>query len=353
MRDLAGVVACAATLAAGAPGLAQDRPADWLKQPSMQELMAVFPAGAIEHGLSGRAVIRCIVTLQGTLRACQVVSETPPGEGFGAAAITLTPQLLMRPALKGGVPVEGTVQIPFNFPSPAATTGSHLPGGSPLEGIPTRIYSNLPWSQAPSVADLVAAFPKRARAEKVSGRSTLDCVITRTGGLSSCETLNEEPRGYGFSGAARSLMDKFHGPTADGQGKPLQGAHTQVLITFPADYVTTSSPVAGKPRWVALPTVEDFNAAFPAAAGKAGVLKARVVLDCSVAPGGLLTDCKITSEDPPGYGFGAGAAALSGKFRTSIWTAEGLPIIGGQLSIPIRYDLQDASPPAASAPSKP
>ena len=353
MRAFVAVAVGAAALAVGLPAPAQDTHADWLKRPSLQDIMAVYPPGAISQGLSGKATIRCVVTVQGALRACQVVSEKPPGSGFGNAAITLTPQLLMKPALHGGAPVESSVDIPFDFPSPAATTGSHLPGASPLEGIPTRVYSNIPWSQAPSVADIVAAFPKKARDQKLSGRTTLDCMITRAGGLASCDTINEEPRGYGFGTASHALAGRFQGPTSDGKGQSLQGAHTQVLVAFPADYLGNSNPQIGKPQWTGLPSAEDFNAAFPAAAAKAGILKARVVLTCLVVAGGALTDCQAASEDPPGYGFGAGAASLAGKFRVTLWTAEGLPTVGGRVSVPIRYDLQQVPQPAAAPPAKP
>jgi hypothetical protein len=120
--------------------------------------------------------------------------------------------------------------------------------------------------------------------------------------------------------------------------------HTQIAVTFAASSLDAQTPVIGKPQWVEVPTVEDFDAAYPTAAGKAGVLKARVVLNCAVTAGGLLTACQAASEDPPGYGFGAGAATLSGKFRVGIWTAEGLPTVGGRVSVPIRYDLSAVPP---------
>lgn len=76
------------------------------------------------------------------------------------------------------------------------------------------------------------------------------------------------------------------------------------------------------------------------------MLKARVVINCLVGPGGVLVDCRTDAEEPSGYGFGAGAASLSGKFRLGVWTAEGLPSVGGRVSVPIRYDLKQAPQPA-------
>src|SRR5690348_14301195 len=99
-------------LAVAAPtslAVAQDRQPDWVKTPSARDLAAVWPAAALKEGEGGKAIIACIVTVQGTLRACRVESEDPPGKGFGGAAIALSSQFLMKPALKGGQPVEAGV----------------------------------------------------------------------------------------------------------------------------------------------------------------------------------------------------------------------------------------------------
>src|SRR5438045_8179721 len=101
----AGRLAALAALALASAASAQDRAANWLKPPSQQDLMGVWPASALKNGQGGKAVIGCTVTVQGALRDCQVVSEKPAGQGFGAAALTLSSQLMMKPALKAGAPV--------------------------------------------------------------------------------------------------------------------------------------------------------------------------------------------------------------------------------------------------------
>lgn len=199
----------------------------------------------------------------------------------------------------------------------------------------------------------MAAYPAKARAEKATGHVTFDCVVGRAGRLGSCRSLTEVPGNFGFAGAARNLVSKFVSPTEDSSGQSMVGAHTQVVVTFPSEALNNSVPVIGKPQWMAVPTAEEFNAAFPEAASKAGVLKARVVLRCAVAERGLLTGCQAQSEDPAGYGFGAGAVSLSGKFRVNTWTDEGLPVVGGTVRVPIRYELTQAPQPAAPVPAKP
>jgi protein TonB len=93
---------------------------------------------------------------------------------------------------------------------------------------------------------------------------------------------------------------------------------------------------------MALPEADDLLGVFPKDALKANVLKGRVVLGCTIAPTGELTGCTVRSEEPAGYGLGQATAGLVGKFKVSIWSAEGLPTIGAALNVPIRYDLSDA-----------
>lgn len=344
------VLLAAVALGAAPPQAgAQDRPPDWLKKPSMQDLMGVWPVEAMRTGQGGKATISCAVTVQGALRDCRIVSESPARQGFGSAGLTLTPQLVMRPALKDGKPVESRVAIPITWPSMGRPTGSNIPGPGPLAGIPERVISGVRWSQAPSVSDVLAAYPEKARRDKVGGRATLDCVLTKTGAINHCHILQEEPSLHGFGGAALRLSKTFVGPTADGAGAPLVGVHVQVPFVFAAEMLESAAPVIGKPQWTALPRGADLVGVYPPEAAKAGILKARVVLTCAVAPGGALADCAVASEEPGGYGLGKATVGLAGTFRLSVWSVEGLPTVGGTVRVPIRFDLTDAPP----APAKP
>mgnify|MGYP002382090834 FL=1 len=59
-------------------------------------------------------------------------------------------------------------------------------------------------------------------------------------------------------------------------------------------------------------------------------------LSCVVSADGKLT-CSITSEDPPGKGFGNAALRASGRFRIAAATEDGKPTSGGRINIPIRF----------------
>ncbi|HZZ35832.1 MAG TPA: hypothetical protein VFE03_08910, partial [Caulobacteraceae bacterium] len=67
------VLAALAALATSAN--AQDRDADWIRRPSADDIAAVWPAKALKQGYGGKAVISCVVTVQGTLRDCRVAEE--------------------------------------------------------------------------------------------------------------------------------------------------------------------------------------------------------------------------------------------------------------------------------------
>src|SRR6185503_1298646 len=54
-----------------------DTAPDWLKRPTPGDLQAVWPTEAWKRGQGGRAVINCVVTVQGTLNQCVPVEETP------------------------------------------------------------------------------------------------------------------------------------------------------------------------------------------------------------------------------------------------------------------------------------
>ncbi|HEX7758462.1 MAG TPA: TonB family protein [Caulobacteraceae bacterium] len=91
----------------------------WPEPSGGPDIMRYYPDHARRLGIEGRAVIRCSITAESTLKDCSVVSEEPPGEGFGVAALRMSVLFRMEPkGSKAGPPDGGTVEVPIRFQLP-------------------------------------------------------------------------------------------------------------------------------------------------------------------------------------------------------------------------------------------
>jgi TonB family protein len=331
----------------GGPALAADKPAgergpDWLRRPLAKDLMAVWPAEPFKRGRGGKAIISCKVNRMGVLYDCVVDSEQPARLGFGAAALALTPQFLMRPALKEGAPAETTVRIPIIF---RGFDRKEAMAATPE--LTHRVLADPPWISAPTLQEVAEAYPAKARAERIGGHATLNCIFTKTGTLRGCQTLRDEPNGYGFAKAARALASKFVGPTSLADSKSTSGADTQIRFTF-APEMLDGVIAPSRPVFLKAPTADEMLAGFPQSALKAGVMSARVVMTCKVIAGGRLDACTMLSEEPQGYGLGKATLPLASAFQLSPWSQDGVPLVGTDVRVPIRYAFEEAPPQTPS-----
>lgn len=77
-------------------------------------------------------------------------------------------------------------------------------------------------------------------------------------------------------------------------------------------------PVIGNPSWARTPAPE-----YPEAAMAGGVSAGQVTLNCLVSPQGAISDCRIVSETPQGFGFGESAIAAAHAAQISPRTVDG------------------------------
>jgi protein TonB len=86
----------------------------WLRRPA--GLDAYYPRRAMTRNMEGQVVLDCLVNTSGAL-GCAVVSETPSNWGFGEAALRISRDYRMSPALRNGAPVEGRYRmvVPFRL----------------------------------------------------------------------------------------------------------------------------------------------------------------------------------------------------------------------------------------------
>jgi protein TonB len=105
------------TLTLGTPTIAHTLTnPDWISRPTAHQVEQAYPEADLREGITGSATLSCQVTSAGGVVGCKINVETPPGRGFGRAALALTHYFRIRPGTDNGLPIEGaSVLIPIRF----------------------------------------------------------------------------------------------------------------------------------------------------------------------------------------------------------------------------------------------
>ncbi|HEX3407522.1 MAG TPA: TonB family protein, partial [Caulobacteraceae bacterium] len=102
---LASLACWGASTAIAAPnvpaGAIVTRP-DWQVVPNGDDLADQYPALAQFVGIGGRALLHCVVAIDGSMKSCAVSEETPAGLGFGEAALAFSKTFKMKPMTVNG-----------------------------------------------------------------------------------------------------------------------------------------------------------------------------------------------------------------------------------------------------------
>ncbi|HEX3919497.1 MAG TPA: TonB family protein [Caulobacteraceae bacterium] len=319
---------------------------DWLRQPSVNELVQYFPADA--RGATGKVLVQCVVTDRGAVEKCAVNKETPTGHGFGAAALAMTQLFQMRPMTLDGLPVGGgQVLIPIGFEGNNGVGGDNTPSMMSL-----RLLSNAPFTAVPTLAAMSSAFPRGAIGKAPSGHVVLRCGLRKDGTLSGCDPIADDPAGRGFDSAALALSKTFRVWIL-----PEWGNISSLRVDIPFDFRDPGQQAPPleiyDPIWLQSYNPQALAALFPQAAVKAGILDGRATVVCSVVHDGSLNDCSVTSETPAGLGFGSAALQIAAVMKMNPWTRQGAPVEGGRIRLPIHLVLPPAAAPAAGPANAP
>ncbi len=96
--------------------------AQFVRGPSLREIIARYPPAARAARMDGQVELRCRVRLDQRLESCRILRETPPGQGFGAAGVQVAEAAFrFRPPRRDGRPVadaEVTVGVAFGRGAP-------------------------------------------------------------------------------------------------------------------------------------------------------------------------------------------------------------------------------------------
>ena len=289
-----GIIVLAASLCVWSVALGQEpirtTGADWSVAPTQAAFLDAYPPEAAKNGVRGSATVNCRVQSDGRLDDCTVVTETPNGQGFGAAVVSLAKQSRLKPAFVTKHGVGSTVQLPKSFG-------------------PSDLFDAKPdWLKKPTADQLHAVWPTKAMKSGLSGEAIISCKVTTAGALEACKVRSEKPEGAGFGDAALLLAPSFRMKPAMRDGQPTVSS-VAIPITFSnpsasrtgADLDDTNSirlvPNAPFDR---TPSYADLVAAWPANTPDA-VNDGKASMRCRLLESGLLGDCDFAFVSSPRF----------------------------------------------------
>ena len=96
--------------------------------------------------------------------------------------------------------------------------------------------------------------------------------------------------------------------------------------------------VIQNPDWLRKPSGEDVARFYPERALRMNV-EGRATLSCTVNAAGSLEGCTLVSEIPDDQEFGGAALRMTRLFKMRPMTRDGVPVSGGTVKIPLRFQL--------------
>jgi TonB family protein len=193
------------------------------------------------------------------------------------------------------------------------------------------------WVKAATFDDLAAAYPAKAGGEE--GYAVAHCEVRRSGDLRGCVVVKEAPEGHEFGRAALALADKFKVDPKLAETHVSGMMMVDLPVRFPAP-AELARRTATAPAWITGFDRAKAPKLFPPEAAAAGLATGRGVARCTVGADGGLTGCAPEAGDPDGQGFSEAAVKLAATMRMNLWGADGAPVEGGVIHVPIRLNLK-------------
>ena len=314
----------------------------------ISQMVVIWPGSAYTARLNGRVSLRCKVDVHGLAEWCEVTNETPKNKGFGKAALEMRPtfKLPIPMGPDGPLPAMRNIALTFKAPDTTLTMASVLKngttrgGGNALAMRPVTMLNYPVWVQAATFEDLAAAYP--AKANGAEGYAVAHCHMLHTGLLSGCQVIAETPDRLGFGKAALSLASKFRVAPDLAAVRQSTPVWVDVPVRWPAQSALADRTVMA-PVWITGVDLASAPRVFPPEASGKGLTSGKGVARCVVGVDGTLSQCTPEASDPAGLGFSEAAVKLASTMKMNLWSADGEPVEGGVVHIPIRLDLKGAN----------
>jgi TonB family protein len=320
---------------------------------------SVWPMNAYNARVSGHVMLSCDIDRFGLAEWCKVASETPQGQGFGAAALELRPTFKLTPATGPDGPVDAVMSIAVDFRAPAPridfgrqrlggpTVGGDIADtavrqtsditmfGDPLERRQITMLNGPVWASTATFDDWVRAYP--AGAGGVEGYAVAHCEVQKNGALEGCQLIKETPENKGFGRAALMLASRFRVSPEWARAPGNADLWVDVPIRFAPP--GSGSRVVTSPYWLSGFDPGQSLRLFPPEAAAKGLTTGLGVAKCIVAEDGSLTDCgPDAASDAPE--FADVAVKLASTMRMNPWTSDGAPVDGAVIRLGVRLNLR-------------
>ena len=314
------------------------------------EYVAIWPSGAYNARRDGKVVLSCLIDVHGVAERCAVASESPKGQGFGAAALQMRPTFKLKPRTgPDGAAVNATMNIAVSFkaPDPDLPSGGDFDPkrsrtmyvrGNPMPMREVTMVAKPIWVSAPSFDDWTAAYPATGR--NIEGYAMAHCRVLGSGALTDCGIVKELPDLHGFASAAKGLAARFRLDPDQARVVKSSSLWVDIPIRLPPP---GGERIVAAPQWLTSIDPAAHPKLFPADAAARGLTTGRGIAVCTVAADGSMVGCSSDAAGSDSPSFGEAAAALAPGMRMNLWGADAAPVVGGTIRIAVRLNLREAS----------